>query len=441
MELTYKQTVALDYLEDNKTEEILFGGAAGGGKSILGCYWVAKMCMKYEGVKYVMGRASFKTLKETTFQSFLKVAKIVGLKKDLHYHITSSQDKSNPNSIYFPATGSVILMKDLFAYPSDPEFDDLGSLEITGAFIDEGSQVTAKAKEILVSRMRHNISEYGLIPKLLVTSNPAKNWMYYDFYKPFKEGTLSEDKKFVQSFVTDNDKVDPTYLANLQKLKGASRARLLLGEWEYDDDPSKLIEYDAILDCFRADHLPDGEMYITADIARFGKDKTVIVLWSGWRGNVYTYKGKDTEQVAGIIRELQNKYNIPPRRVICDEDGVGGGVVDKLKCEGFLNGSRPLNEENYLNLKSQCYFKLAERINEAGLYIDCDHDLKGMIIEELEQVRQHNMDKDGKMQIVPKEKVKEKLGRSPDYSDAIMMRMWFELKAPSWPKIWAASNY
>ena len=27
-----------------------------------------------------------------------------------------------------------------------------------------------------------------------------------------------------------------------------------------------------------------------------------------------------------------------------------------------------------------------------------------------------------------KEKVKEAIGRSPDFSDALMMRMWFELK-------------
>jgi phage terminase large subunit len=37
------------------------------------------------------------------------------------------------------------------------------------------------------------------------------------------------------------------------------------------------------------------------------------------------------------------------------------------------------------------------------------------------------MDKDGKKRIIPKDKVKELIGRSPDYSDLLMMRMWFSL--------------
>ena len=54
--------------------------------------------------------------------------------------------------------------------------------------------------------------------------------------------------------------------------------------------------------------------------------------------------------------------------------------------------------------------------------------MKETITQELEQVRRHNIDKDGKLALIPKEKVKDMLGRSPDFSDALMMRMWYELK-------------
>lgn len=47
MELTIKQTEALDYLEDASTVEVLYGGGAGGGKSVLGCYWLLKCALKY----------------------------------------------------------------------------------------------------------------------------------------------------------------------------------------------------------------------------------------------------------------------------------------------------------------------------------------------------------------------------------------------------------
>ncbi len=40
MKLNLKQTQAIDFLEDNVTNEVEYGGAAGGGKSVLGCYWL-----------------------------------------------------------------------------------------------------------------------------------------------------------------------------------------------------------------------------------------------------------------------------------------------------------------------------------------------------------------------------------------------------------------
>ena len=116
------------------------------------------------------------------------------------------------------------------------------------------------------------------------------------------------------------------------------------------------------------------------------------------------------------------------RNIIVDEDGVGGGVVDILRCKGFVNNSRPLNKENYQNLKTQCYYKLADEINKGQIGIKInDISQKNHIIEELEQVRSKDMDKDNKLQIIPKEIIKAIIGRSPDYADAIMMRMYYQL--------------
>jgi phage terminase large subunit len=44
MILTKKQTSALDVLEDDQTKELIFGGGAGGAKSVLGCY--RQSCIK-----------------------------------------------------------------------------------------------------------------------------------------------------------------------------------------------------------------------------------------------------------------------------------------------------------------------------------------------------------------------------------------------------------
>ncbi len=428
MKLNLKQTKALDFLEDDKTGEILYGGAAGGGKSILGSYWLLKNCLKYPGTRWLMGRSELKILKETTLLSFFEVCRLQGLQAEKHFHYNAQS-----GNISFP-NGSSIILKDLFCYPSDPNFDSLGSLEITGAFIDECNQLTEKAKNVTKSRIRYKLDEYNLYPKILMTCNPAKNWVYQQFYKPFRDGSLQDDRKFVPALVTDNPDISKHYEANLKTLDAASRERLLYGNWEFDDDLAKLIEYDKIIDCFSNTFIDGGLSHITADIARFGSDSTVICVWSGLRVTFKQYRGKSVSEVSDIIKGLQVQNKVANSQTIADEDGVGGGVVDILKCKGFVNNSRPLPnpitfaDENFSNLKSQCYFKLAEYINAGKIYIDCqDVTIREMIIQELEQVKQYKMDQDGKKQVVPKDKVKEIIGRSPDFSDALMMRMFFEL--------------
>lgn len=428
MKLTVKQTRALDFLEDNETTEVLYGGAAGGGKSVLGCYWVLKNCFKYPGSRWLIGRSELKNLKKTTLNSFFEVAAFQGLKANIHYRF-NQQD-----SIIHLPNGSQIILADLFLYPSDPEFDSLGSLEITGAFIDECNQLVEKAKNIVKSRIRYKLNEFNMKPKLLMTCNPAKNWVYYEFYSKDRQGSLEEHKRFIQALPGDNPHLPDSYLTNLRSLDQNSRERLLNGNWEYDDDPAALISYDKILDCFTNTFVPEGARHLTCDVARFGSDKTVIGNWNGWRVKMDKFKGLAVPETAEKLKDYQQKFEVPNSSTVADEDGVGGGVVDILKCKGFVNNSRPhLNpitglDENYANLKSQCYFRLAERINKGGLYIECnDPQMKADIIQELEQVKQYNMDKDGKRQVLPKDKVKELIGRSPDYSDTLMMREFFEL--------------
>lgn len=175
MKLTYKQTLAYRALQDKVTTEILYGGAAGGGKSALGCFWLLESALMYPGTRWLMGRATLKTLKETTLNTFLEICKRQGLTAGVHYHY-------NAQANIITVNGSQIMLKDLEQYPSDPEFDSLGSLEITGAFIDEVSQITEKAKNIVKSRMRFKLDEFGIVPKLLMTCNPSKNWVYGEFY-------------------------------------------------------------------------------------------------------------------------------------------------------------------------------------------------------------------------------------------------------------------
>ena len=82
---------------------------------------------------------------------------------------------------------------------------------------------------------------------------------------------------------------------------------------------------------------------------------------------------------------------------------------------------------------------MADRINKKEVYLECEsEEVKQWIIEEMEQVKQKMLDSDMKKGVVPKEKVKEVLGRSPDFWDAIMMREYFELKPA---RVFADASY
>jgi len=432
LQLSPKQDEAFSVLLDKEHTELFYGGGAGGGKSYLGCIWLIFSCLAYPGTRWLMGRARLKSLKESTFLSFLSVLKDWGLKKDTDWRYNAIE-----GSVHF-TNGSSVYLKDLFLYPTDPEFDSLGSTEYTGAFMDEVSEITEKAKMIVMSRLRFKLNEYDLVPKLLMASNPAKNWAYKEYWRPWTEGKLESYRKFIPALVGDNPFMSKYYVENLNKLDKNSKERLLYGNWNYDDDPSKLFDYEKILDIFTNNiAIPTrNQSYISCDVARFGMDKTVIIVWREWHiEKIVTMKKSSVKEVVDLINNLAEVHMVPHSNIVIDEDGVGGGVVDFMEnCKGFVNNSSPVETEfskkihNYRNLKTQCYFKLAEKVHlgQIGCY-DLPLEIKEGIIEDLEQIAQKNIEKDGKIEIIGKDEIKEKLGRSTDFSDAMMMRCYFDL--------------
>ena len=86
-------------------------------------------------------------------------------------------------------------------------------------------------------------------------------------------------------------------------------------------------------------------------------------------------------------------------------------------------------EIEFANLKVECAYKLAEKINNREIKIICTDEQKVKIIEELAILKADSVDKDeSKKRIIKKEIMKELLGRSPDYLDMLLMGMYFEVQ-------------
>lgn len=426
-----QKEVARHWLDPN-VSEIAYGGSKGSGKSFLGCSLIFGDAFIYPETHYFIARKKLNDLRKFTIPSIYEVFNIWGIKEG--YYNFNAQD-----NFFLLYNGSKVFLLEAAYLPSDPIYERFGSMQMTRGWIEEAGEFEYDAKANLqasIGRWKNDV--YNLPAKLLQTCNPSKNYLYTHYYKKFKDKSIEDWKKFVQALPSDNKKLPVGYVESLLRiLTKNQKERLLYGNWEYDDDPSALIDYDAITDLYTNEYALKGDGFITADIARFGKDSTCIMVWDGLNViDIKIIQHSSVSDTAKLLQTIARTRKIPTSHIIVDEDGVGGGVMDIVKCQGFLNGSKALENENYSNLKSQCYFVLSDYVNQRKIAVTCGTEKeREMLNEELEQVKQKEIDSDGKKAVIAKEKVKELIGRSPDLSDCLMMRMYFELNKPSRPRI------
>lgn len=429
LNLSPKQQKAIKQLTNNNIEELMFGGAAGGGKSFLGVSWLFLSCLAYPNTKWFIGRYSKKQILESIVETTVdKVCNTFSISKDLF------KVNTQKGFIRFSNGSNINFLELMYKPNEDKEYDRLGSTEYTGGWIEEGGQVPSKAYDILGTRIGRQLNDkYQIKGKLLITCNPAKNWIYRLFWKPYKENNLQDSKSVIQSFITDNQFIEKNYKKRLEKLKGQTRQRLLLGNFDFDDDDNDLTTNSSRQDIFTNYHIEKSNIYyMTADIALSGSDDLSIWIWRGLEViEITEFSKSDGEEAKQHIDAKKIQYKIPNSRFVFDADGVGAFLGGFFRgARSFHGNGKVINNENYENLKTQCSFKAAEYINDGKIWISCVKDLNKQekIIEELEQLKQRDKDKDGKLKIIRKDEMKINIGRSPDRLDNIIMRMIFELK-------------
>lgn len=459
---TLKQHEAYEALKAPGKDIIFLGGGAGGGKS----WWICESrllnALRYPGYKSYIGREELKRLMQSTFLTFLKVCKYHNVPEHL-WKLNGQYNYIeflNPTTQKFDGSGSRIDLLDLKFLPTDPLYERFGSLEYTDGAIEEAGEIDFMAFDVLKTRVgRHLNRELGIKPTTCITGNPKDNWTKRTFYTPWIEGRLPENMVFIQSLYKDNPYTADEYGKQLASITDENnRARLKDGDWDYDNDPRIMIKSKNIDDLWTNTVDQSKELFLTGDIARFGSDYSVLLVWQGFLiKRAYMYEKQNIPATVMCAKEIMIEYRIPYSNSIFDEDGVGGGAVDLMQgVVGFVANSSPvvdkINEEmkresgqkviNYQNLKTQCAFLLADNVNNHKIAFAEDFRLetriqsmniekfKDWLKEELRQVKQKDGDKDGPLKIIPKDEIKESIGRSPDILDNFIMRQWFELKEP-----------
>lgn len=415
-----KQHNAWEYLQDKTTNEVFYGGSAGGGKSFLLCNWIIISALQYPDTRWLIGRARFSSLLKTTFLTFNSLLTLYGLQNEVKWNGQSHQ--------FVFRNKSIVFFQDLYQQPSDPEFNCLRGYELTGVAFDEGAEITLKAFEVLFgTRVRYNLDKYNLVPKILICSNPSKNWLYNRYYIPHRDNELPKNIKYIQSLCSDNKYLPQSYIDQLKNGPELEKQIYYYGNWDYDERLLNLFSHQAIVNSFY-NKVPEGDKYLTCDVAMGGGDRTCITIWNGYNCiDIKIYTDMDTIKIVDTIKHLIVKHKIRINNVIVDKIGVGQGVADLLKgCVAYVAGNVAINGEGYSNQRSQFYYKLSEYIYQNKIFIDCSDNLKDVICQELESHQKIETDTINKAKVISKEKIKSMIGRSPDIADALSMRMYWE---------------
>lgn len=411
---------------DKTTTDILYGGSKGSGKSFLGCSLIAGDALMYPGTFYFIARKTGADLIKYTIPSLYEVFEVWGI--GLAYY------KFNGTYNYFEFTnGSRIYLLDAKYLPSDPMYERFGSMQMTRGWIEEGGEFTREAKTNLQASIgRWKNDEYGLTPKLLITCNPSNNFLFADYYKPDKEGAMPEWRKFIKALPQDNKMLPKEYVPNLlRSLTPSQIERLVFGNWEYDDDPNWLVDYDAICDMFTNEFVPeDGEPFISTDLAGKGRDTWVVGTWKGLCVRIPIVKGfSEGKEMEETLRRMATGLKVPRSSIVSDADGLGFYLESYLKgIREFHGGSKALDSDSYVNLKSECGFKLAELINKRKIRVICSQATEEKLKEELSVLKSKNTNSaEQKKELISKDTMKSILGRSPDLLDMLIMRMIYEI--------------
>lgn len=427
-----KQKRALQELTNGSATEILYGGASGGAKSWTGATWLTFMACCYRGTRWFVGREALVDLKNSTLTTFLKVFKAYGVEGVIY------RDKDH--YLLFD-NGSRIDFLDLSYYPKDRMYERFGSFEYTGGWIEEAGEVNFGAFDVLKTRIgRHMNDHFNLRPVLFITCNPKKNWLYYEFFTLWKSGKLPQNRIFIQAFVQDNPANESNFIEQLRSLTDKSKKeRLLFGNWDYDDDPAALCEFDAITDMFTNDHVLPGEKRLSSDLAMQGRDRFIVGYWQGLIVKMEIDKEKSTgKEIEEDIKLLMIAKEVPRSKTVVDSDGMGNYLESYLKgIKEFHGGAMANDKKEFANIKSECGYKLAEVVNKRLIKVICTQEQKQRIIEEMGVLKAADVDADEqRKRIIKKEVMKELLGRSPDYLDVLIMGMYFEVKKP---KLWVSA--
>lgn len=316
-------------------DEVLYGGAAGGGKSKACVMDAFIRCMKFPKTKAYMFRRTYRELSDTIITEALN-----SIPPELGKYVDSKKT-------FVLVNGSEIRFchcmedKDRFTYQG---------AEIHWLYIDELTHFSKVVYDFLKSRLRANV-KLGIKPVVRCTSNPGgigHAWVKAYFVDAATPGEILTERmysaeanawkdvtrQYIPARAIDNPYISLDYIFELERKPKNLRDALLLGKWdafegqvftEWRDNPDGYLsrKYTHVVKPFR---IPRGWLIFRS--FDFGYSRPFSVGW--WAvdhdGTIYRFHewyGSDgnpdvgakltVEEIAKGIREYESSVGIDGR--------------------------------------------------------------------------------------------------------------------------------
>ena len=177
-------------------------------------------------------------------------------------------------------------------------------------------------------------------------------------------------------------------------------------------------------------------VYIGVDVARFGADKSVLIARRGQRviATKSLDRETDTMRVAGETALMANELNA--EAIFVDENGVGGGVCDRLKevgapVYGVQFGRRAPHPTRFANLRSEIFWELRRLMNDHLIALPQDEILAAQLLS-----LRYDVTSSGQVKLESKRETRKKGVPSPDRADALALAF---MRPPSL-QIWTGNE-
>lgn len=429
--------------------ELLYGGAAGGGKSVVCVALASLLCKMYPGSRWVFVRKDIPRMRDTIMRTWTRFSPqpfFGPIKSGLHGSFISTA--ANGSEVAFMAEQS----------DADPELKRFGGLEVNGFFFEEGDECREATWNIAGVRAGRWKATGGRQPKPLrvCTCNPNLSWPKRKFYDPHKRGTLVEPFYYLPAYMTDNPFLDASYLEALEHLPEDIKQIMIRGDWDNADIPDQLIKPAWLDRAIERGRKPGWRPDVNAramlgvDVARYGDDESVIArnIGSNALVELLGFQKLDNYLLAAEVEKVIARHNIGSAFVKVDAIGNGSGVVDvlnhvhKRKITDFIAGARPADTQKqtikkptkFKNFRTESWWSLRTSLFKDEYVIGPDVTGKALIKlgEDLTAIK-YSVDSERFLEVEPKDETKARLGRSPDYGDAAMMSFW----VPPHARLWA----